>query len=94
MSTECTERGADTPSASGLFSHGLVSVGQAGQLTAVQGGDIRGIDSAFFREVAEVDESGGRDGAHLRVLAGVNGSEEAAHGDDHSFCWCFDEGVK
>ena len=93
MGTEGTERGADTPPAKRVFPHGRVGVGQAGQRTAVQGGDTGGVDAAFFREVAEVDERGGRDGAHLlRVLVGANGSEEAAHGDDPSCsagvsCW-------
>src|SRR6476661_3031080 len=80
MGAEGAERGADTPPASGLFSHDRVGAGQAGQRSAVQGGDTGGIDAAFFREVAEVDECGGRDGAHLlRVLLGTDGAEEAAH---------------
>ena len=86
MGTEGTERGADTPPAKRVFPHGGVGVGQAGQRTAVQGGDTGGVDAAFFREVAEVDERGGRDGAHLlRVLLGADGSEEAAHAMSTSF---------
>src|SRR5664279_2869276 len=81
VGTEGAERGADTPPAHRVLPHGMVLALQRGKSPAVQGCDAGGVDAAVFREVAQVKECVCGDRAQiLWVVAGADGSEEAAHG--------------